>query len=210
MIKSGKGIASPFVEVEAVTCDVSNSKYQKYKTKTVSDNGFSPCWNEDCEFSVTMPELACLRFIVYDEDMFQDANAIGQNVYPLGTLSEPNIRNGYRSIPLKNAYNEPLELSSLLVHIDIKYAEGRKDKNFQGLQDLKVRLRNAASERDELIKDKVVKSKKGEAIDPAVDARLKELNATLHKLEDKIMANPIERAKSKHPKGDKKKVPQTH
>jgi len=121
----------------------------------VQDNGFAAAWNEDAEFSVPMPELACLRFIVYDEDMFQDANAIGQNVYPLGSSDSPSMRCGYRSIPLKNVYNEPLELSSLLVHISISYGEGAKDKVFQGLQELKNELRHTAAERDELVKQKV-------------------------------------------------------
>ena len=28
---------------------------------------------------------------------------------------------GFRSIPLKNSYNEPLELASLLVHVDAQF-----------------------------------------------------------------------------------------
>lgn len=89
MFKPTRGIASPFVEVEV--CGV---EPQRFKTKTVPDNGFRPFWNEDCRFDVPMPELASLRFIVQDEDMFGDANTIGQNCFPLGTRSDPSIRTG--------------------------------------------------------------------------------------------------------------------
>ena len=58
--------------------------------------------------------MALLRFAVHDEDVFGDATFIGQAVYPV-----PCIRTGYSSIQLKNAYNEELDLGSLLVHVEI-------------------------------------------------------------------------------------------
>ena len=190
---TSKGIASPFVEVEAI-----GTESQKYKTQTVHDNGFAAVWNESFVFNVSMPDLTCLRWTVYDEDMFQDAHAIGQNVLPLGVKSDRSIRCGYRSVPLKNVYNEPLELSSLLVHISVSYGEGVKDKKFQGLQDTKDKLRKLGNVRDEMVKEKVIKSKKGEEVDQAFDKKLQETNAQIRKLEEKIMNNPLERAKSKH------------
>lgn len=79
-----------------------------------ADNGINPIWNDLCEFEVANPDLALIRFLVQDEDMFGDPNFIGQATYPFGCL-----RTGYRSIPLQNGYSEELELSSLLVHISL-------------------------------------------------------------------------------------------
>lgn len=77
-----------------------------------ADNGINPIWNDICEFELTNPELALIRFLVQDEDMFGDRNFIGQATFPVKCL-----RSGYRSVPLTNAFSEELELASLLVHI---------------------------------------------------------------------------------------------
>ncbi|XP_008472480.1 1-phosphatidylinositol 4,5-bisphosphate phosphodiesterase gamma-1-like [Diaphorina citri] len=50
--------------------------------QTPADNGFNPTWNESCEFTVHNPEMALLRFVCQDEDMFGDSNFIGQATYP--------------------------------------------------------------------------------------------------------------------------------
>ena len=89
LFKTARGIASPFVEI-----DVWGVEQDRVKTKTVSDNGFRPTWFEEFNFEVAMPELAHLRLVVQDEDMFGDPNTIGQNVYPLGTKDEPSVRTG--------------------------------------------------------------------------------------------------------------------
>ena len=47
--------------------------------------------------------------------MFGDPNFIGQAVFPVNC-----IKTGYSSVPLKNTYNEEMELSALLVHVDIQ------------------------------------------------------------------------------------------
>ncbi|XP_069674413.1 1-phosphatidylinositol 4,5-bisphosphate phosphodiesterase gamma-1 isoform X2 [Periplaneta americana] len=110
--KSGRGTSSPSVEIEVIGADYDSGS--KLTTKTVSDNGFNPVWNEICGFNVINPHFALLRFVIQDEDMFGDSNFIGQATYPV-----PTLRSGYRSVPLKNAYSEDLELASLLVHINI-------------------------------------------------------------------------------------------
>ena len=81
------------------------------------DNGFNPVWNEGCEFEVFNPELALIRFVAQDEDVFGDPNFIGQATFPVISL-----RPGFRSVPLKNQYNDDLELSTLLVHVEIRTA----------------------------------------------------------------------------------------
>ncbi|CAD6242595.1 GSCOCG00009530001-RA-CDS [Cotesia congregata] len=111
--KAGKSnIASPYVEVEIIGADYDNGN--KLTTKTISDNGFNPIWNESCEFNIVNVNFAFIRFLVQDEDVFGDCNFIGQATYPVKCL-----RTGYRSVPLKNQYSEDLELASLLVHITI-------------------------------------------------------------------------------------------
>lgn len=71
-------------------------------------------WNDICEFEVANPELALIRFVVQDEDIFGEPNFIGQATFPLLCL-----RKGYRSVPLTNAFSEELELSTLMVHLSI-------------------------------------------------------------------------------------------
>ena len=57
--KTGRGIVSPFVEVEICGADYDNAKF---KTKTISDNGFNPVWDECFDFTVKNPDLAMIRF----------------------------------------------------------------------------------------------------------------------------------------------------
>ena len=79
--KIGRGIASPFVEVEVVGAEYDS--HNKYKTGTKSDNGFNPVWCEQCEFDILNPDLALVRFVVQDEDMFGDPNFLGQATFPV-------------------------------------------------------------------------------------------------------------------------------
>ena len=72
-------------------------------------------WNEGCEFDIVNPDLALLRFVAQDEDVFGDPNFIGQAVFPVNC-----IRPGFRSVQLKNAYNEELDGTDLLVYVDIR------------------------------------------------------------------------------------------
>ncbi|XP_018333855.1 1-phosphatidylinositol 4,5-bisphosphate phosphodiesterase gamma-1 [Agrilus planipennis] len=111
--KSKKGLSSPFVEIEVLGAEFDSGI--KLTTKTIPDNGFNPTWNEICEFDVVNPDFALLRFLVQDEDVFGDPNFIGQATYPVKCL-----RTGYRSVCLKNAFSEDLELASILIHISIR------------------------------------------------------------------------------------------
>jgi len=51
-----------------------------------ADNGLNPVWNESCDFEVKFPDIALIRFVVQDEDMFGDTNFIGQATYPVSSL----------------------------------------------------------------------------------------------------------------------------
>ncbi|XP_013410429.1 1-phosphatidylinositol 4,5-bisphosphate phosphodiesterase gamma-1-like [Lingula anatina] len=84
LVKSGRGIASPFVEVEICGAEFDNGN--KYKTRTKVDNGFNPVWNDQCEFDIINPEVAMIRFVVQDEDMFGDPNFLGQASFPVKSI----------------------------------------------------------------------------------------------------------------------------
>ncbi|XP_064466965.1 1-phosphatidylinositol 4,5-bisphosphate phosphodiesterase gamma-1-like isoform X2 [Ornithodoros turicata] len=140
LMKSGRGIVSPFVEVEIIGADFDNSRY---KTGTIPDNGLNPVWNEALMFDVCNPSLALLRFVVQDEDMFGDPNFLGQATYPLTCL-----RTGYRSVPLKNEYSEELELASLLIHLEI-HATKEEDEAYVFIQRLRDESRELTRALDE-------------------------------------------------------------
>ncbi|XP_069595268.1 1-phosphatidylinositol 4,5-bisphosphate phosphodiesterase gamma-2 isoform X1 [Ranitomeya imitator] len=113
--KPGRGIACPFVEVEICGGEYDNNKF---RTSVVNDNGLNPVWTaiqQQALFEIHEPDLAFLRFVVYEEDMFSDPNFLAQSTFPL-----IGLKTGYRSVPLKNGYGENIELASLLVYCNIK------------------------------------------------------------------------------------------
>ncbi|KAL3182846.1 hypothetical protein MRX96_034483 [Rhipicephalus microplus] len=118
LMKSGRGIVSPFVEVEIVGADYDSCKY---KTGTIPDNGLNPVWNEAYMFDICNPSVALLRFVVQDEDMFGDPNFLGQVT---------------AAFPLKNEYSEELELASLLVHLEM-HATKEEDEAYVCIQRLR-------------------------------------------------------------------------
>uniref|UniRef100_A0A8C2Z8I1 Phosphoinositide phospholipase C n=1 Tax=Cyclopterus lumpus TaxID=8103 RepID=A0A8C2Z8I1_CYCLU len=109
--KHGRGIVCPLIEIEVCGADYDSAKQ---KTDSEADNGLNPTWpRKPFQFSVCNPAFAYLRFVVYEIDMFNDQNFLAQATFPIHSL-----KTGYRSVPLKNSYNEDLELASLLVHVD--------------------------------------------------------------------------------------------
>ena len=54
-----------------------------YRVFILVDNGFNPVWNETCEFDIVNPDLAMIRFVIQDEDMFGDPNFLGQAAFPV-------------------------------------------------------------------------------------------------------------------------------
>lgn len=104
-----KGCISPMVELEIIGCDYDS---QKISTRTVRDNGLNPVWGETMHFDVMNPECSLIRFVVNDVDNFGDLNQIGQATYPVLCL-----RDGFRSVPLKNNFSDEIELASLLIYL---------------------------------------------------------------------------------------------
>uniref|UniRef100_A0A665UA89 1-phosphatidylinositol 4,5-bisphosphate phosphodiesterase gamma n=1 Tax=Echeneis naucrates TaxID=173247 RepID=A0A665UA89_ECHNA len=111
--KHGRGIVCPLIEIEVCGAEYDSAKQ---KTDSEADNGLNPTWpRKSFEFAVCNSAFAFLRFVVYEIDMFSDQNFLAQATFPIHGL-----KTGYRSVPLKNSYNEDLELASLLVHMDIR------------------------------------------------------------------------------------------
>ncbi|KAH0619519.1 hypothetical protein JD844_000203 [Phrynosoma platyrhinos] len=137
--KPGRSIACPFVEVEVCGAEYDNNKF---KTTVVNDNGLNPVWmsQEQVKFEIYDPNLAFLRFVVYEEDMFSDPNFLAHATFPI-----KGLRSGFRSVPLKNGYSEDIELASLLVYCEKQQIpEGEEDlySSFRQLRQRQAELNN--------------------------------------------------------------------
>ncbi|PVD33253.1 hypothetical protein C0Q70_04505 [Pomacea canaliculata] len=63
---SKKGeVIDPFIKIEVHGAPSDNAEYS---SKVVTNNGFNPRWYETCTFTIRVPELALVRFVVKDED----------------------------------------------------------------------------------------------------------------------------------------------
>ncbi|XP_078256887.1 1-phosphatidylinositol 4,5-bisphosphate phosphodiesterase gamma-2 isoform X1 [Rhinoraja longicauda] len=136
--KPGRSIVCPFVEVEL--CGPENeNEIKKFKTGVINDNGLNPVWSGATdeptkEFIIHDPSLAFLRFVVYEEDMFSDPNFLAHATFPV-----KGIKTGYRSIPLKNGYNEDIELSALLVQCEVNLLGTGEEELYSSRQQLRQR-----------------------------------------------------------------------
>ncbi|XP_078059738.1 1-phosphatidylinositol 4,5-bisphosphate phosphodiesterase eta-1 [Mustelus asterias] len=104
-------IIDPFVEVEIIGLPIDCCKEQ---TRVVDDNGFNPVWEETITFTVHMPEIALVRFLVWDHDPI-GRDFVGQRTVPFSTLMP-----GYRHV-----YLEGMEEASLFVHVMIHDIYGK-------------------------------------------------------------------------------------
>ncbi|XP_048170551.1 1-phosphatidylinositol 4,5-bisphosphate phosphodiesterase eta-1 isoform X1 [Corvus hawaiiensis] len=104
-------IIDPFVEVEIIGLPVDCCKDQ---TRVVDDNGFNPVWEETLTFTIHMPEIALVRFLVWDHD------PIGRDFVGQRTVAFNSLVPGYRHV-----YLEGLTEASLFVHIIINETYGK-------------------------------------------------------------------------------------
>ncbi|KAF3846003.1 hypothetical protein F7725_003081 [Dissostichus mawsoni] len=74
-----------YVEIHGIPADCAEQR-----TKTVSQNGDNPIFDESFEFQINLPELAVLRFVVLDDDYIGD-EFIGQYTIPFECL-QPGYR----------------------------------------------------------------------------------------------------------------------
>ncbi|XP_055579822.1 1-phosphatidylinositol 4,5-bisphosphate phosphodiesterase eta-1 isoform X4 [Falco cherrug] len=114
-------IIDPFVEVEIIGLPVDCCKDQ---TRVVDDNGFNPVWEETLTFTIHMPEIALVRFLVWDHD------PIGRDFVGQRTVAFSSLVPGYRHV-----YLEGLTEASIFVHIIINEIYG-KNKQLIGLRGL--------------------------------------------------------------------------
>ncbi|KAM5275664.1 1-phosphatidylinositol 4,5-bisphosphate phosphodiesterase eta-1 isoform 9-T12 [Hipposideros larvatus] len=114
-------IIDPFVEVEIIGLPIDCCKDQ---TRVVDDNGFNPVWEETLTFTVHMPEIALVRFLVWDHD------PIGRDFVGQRTVTFSSLVPGYRHV-----YLEGLTEASIFVHVTINEIYG-KNRQLQGLKGL--------------------------------------------------------------------------
>ncbi|XP_027731745.1 1-phosphatidylinositol 4,5-bisphosphate phosphodiesterase eta-1 isoform X1 [Vombatus ursinus] len=104
-------IIDPFVEVEIIGLPVDCCKEQ---TRVVDDNGFNPVWEETLTFTIHMPDIALVRFLVWDHD------PIGRDFVGQRTVTFSSLVPGYRHV-----YLEGLTEASIFVHITINEIYGK-------------------------------------------------------------------------------------
>uniref|UniRef100_A0A8C9QZR8 Phosphoinositide phospholipase C n=1 Tax=Scleropages formosus TaxID=113540 RepID=A0A8C9QZR8_SCLFO len=114
-------IIDPFVEVEIIGLPVDCCKEQ---TRVVDDNGFNPVWEETLSFTLHMPELALVRFLVWDHD------PIGRDFVGQRTVAFSSLMPGYRHV-----YLEGLTEASVFVHVTVHdmFGKGRQLRGIKGL-----------------------------------------------------------------------------
>uniref|UniRef100_A0A4W5NFD1 Phosphoinositide phospholipase C n=1 Tax=Hucho hucho TaxID=62062 RepID=A0A4W5NFD1_9TELE len=104
-------IIDPFVEVEIIGLPVDCCKEQ---TRVVDDNGFNPMWEETLVFTLHMPELVLVRFLVWDHD------PIGQDFIGQRTIAFNSMIPGFRHV-----YLEGMEEASIFVHVSVHGITGK-------------------------------------------------------------------------------------
>uniref|UniRef100_S4RGR0 Phosphoinositide phospholipase C n=1 Tax=Petromyzon marinus TaxID=7757 RepID=S4RGR0_PETMA len=104
-------IIDPYVEVEVVGLPVDSAVR---RTRVVDDNGFQPLWDETLVFIIHMPELAMVRFVVWDDD------PIGRNFIGQKTIALSSILPGYRHVRL-----ESLSEASIFVYVTVEQIHGK-------------------------------------------------------------------------------------
>lgn len=82
------------------------------KTKTIEDD-WTPNWESQFEFPLTLPELALLRVEVHEFDMSDKDDFGGQTCLPI-----PELKTGYRCLQLFDKKGVAYQGVRLLVHLE--------------------------------------------------------------------------------------------
>uniref|UniRef100_A0A8C1U3M2 Phosphoinositide phospholipase C n=1 Tax=Cyprinus carpio TaxID=7962 RepID=A0A8C1U3M2_CYPCA len=109
-IKEGS-IIDPLVRVEIHGVPLDQAKQE---TRYIDNNGFNPVWYDTLQFTIHIPELALVRFVVEDYDKTSKNDFVGQFTLPF-TCIQP----GYRHIHLLSKDGTSIPPSSLFVHVRI-------------------------------------------------------------------------------------------
>lgn len=81
----------------------------KKKTKIIEDD-WTPVWDEEFTFALTVPELALLQIVVREYDVSEKDDFGGQTCLPVS-----EIRPGIRAVSLYNKKGEKLKSVRLLM-----------------------------------------------------------------------------------------------
>lgn len=82
------------------------------KTKTKEDK-WTPVWDEEFTFPLTVPELALLRIEVHEYDMSEKDDFAGQTCIPVSELKP-----GIHAVPLCNRKGEIYNSARLLMRFE--------------------------------------------------------------------------------------------
>ncbi|XP_008436296.1 1-phosphatidylinositol 4,5-bisphosphate phosphodiesterase delta-3-A [Poecilia reticulata] len=104
-------IVDPQVWVEIHGVPIDNIKK---KTHHVDNNGFNPRWDCTFNFTIHVPDLALVRFVVEDHDYTSSNDFLGQFTLPFTSL-----RTGYRHVRLLKLDGSSLSPASLFIHVKI-------------------------------------------------------------------------------------------
>ncbi|XP_050212975.1 phosphoinositide phospholipase C 2-like [Mercurialis annua] len=82
------------------------------ETEEAEDN-WTPIWNEEFEFPLTVPELALLQIVVTEHDTSQKDDFGGQTCLPVSEL-----QSGIRAVPLHDQSGVKYNSAKLIMHFD--------------------------------------------------------------------------------------------
>ncbi|XP_004713835.1 1-phosphatidylinositol 4,5-bisphosphate phosphodiesterase zeta-1 [Echinops telfairi] len=84
----------------------------KEQSRIIKKNAFSPQWNETFTFTMHVPELALIRFVVENRGLIGGNEFLGQFTLPVLCLNK-----GYRRVPLFGKSGDSLEPASLFIYV---------------------------------------------------------------------------------------------
>ncbi|KAI8909348.1 PLC-like phosphodiesterase [Powellomyces hirtus] len=113
---TGSTVIDPYIEVEIAGSEADNAKS---RTRTISNNGFNPMWKEEFKFVISDPQLALLRFTIFDMDVALTSDLIGGWSVPVMSLEQ-----GYRHVPVYNWKGDLIRFSSLFIHVHVEEVGG--------------------------------------------------------------------------------------
>lgn len=152
---------------------------KEFRTRMVPANGLNPIYNEEPFLfrKVVLPDLAVLRFGVYDEN----GKLLGQRILPLDGLQA-----GYRHISLRTEANFPMSLPMLFCNIELKiYVPDGFEDFMAALSDPRAFM-GAAKERSDNMKAMGIEEASGSGGGQASQAEKKE-----EKKEEPLVFEPI-------------------
>ncbi|ALC48869.1 norpA [Drosophila busckii] len=169
----------------------SDTVKKEFRTRLVPNNGLNPVYNEDPFVfrKVVLPDLAVLRFGVYEES----GKMIGQRILPLDGLQP-----GYRHVSLRTEANFPMSLPMLFVNIELKIYVPDGFEDFMAMLSDPRGFAGAAKQQNEQMKALGIEEQSGGAARDAGKAKEEE------KKEPPLVFEPVTLESLRHEKGFQK------